>query len=425
MVRVLHLVNSALPDVATGYTHRSDVVLRAQQQVGFHPTVAALDLRSRRAGLERVEIRDGIEHHHLSYPSRPRLDGGFEAGMRSVFLQAAARLPGEGARRGKLAVLTRWAAAQLEPLMEAGRFDVLHAHSPFAVAAVAQLLARRYGVPWVYEIRGLWHETAAAQGQIPEGGIRHQLDARAEARMACAAEGCLPIGEALAKEVASWGARVLSVAPNVVDAERFSPGPKDPELLARLGLGSGPIVGYVGSLRPLEGVESCFEGLRGLAEARLLIVGDGPNRGALETMASRQGLADRVVFTGRVPPDQVPDYYRLIDVFWVTRAESTVTRLVTPLKPLEAMATGLPVIASRLPALVELVGRAGERGLTYPPEDPSRLVGLTRGLLDAPERRTALGAAARNWVIEHRSVAALGQAYLSAFGAIRGVGSGG
>lgn len=418
-MRVLHLVNAALPDVASGYTHRTEAVLAAQRRAGLSPTVVALDLGRREATPERIDLRDGVAHHHLCYPSRPSLSGGLDAGLRALLLQTAARLPGEASRRAKLAVLARWAASQLEPLIEESAFDVLQAHSPFAVAAVADVLSRRFRLPWIYELRGLWHETAVAQGSTAAGSVRHRLDARAEASLARRAAGCLPIGEALAEEVSGWGGRVLGVAPNVVDAERFSPGPKDRELAEAIGLGGGPVVGYVGSLRPLEGIEACFEGLRGFPEATLLIVGEGPSREALEREASRRGLRHRVLFTGRVSSEAVPNYYRLIDIFWVTRAAHPVTRLVPPLKPLEAMATGLPVICSKLPALVELVGRSGERGLTYPPEDPSRLASLTRALWQDPDRRRHLGQAGRTWVETTRSLDALGRVYARAFEGVR------
>ena len=405
-MRVLHVVNAALPDVQSGYTLRTRSVLRAQRRAGFELAVVSVDFGRRAAAPEPVAV-DGIPHKPLGYP----LDGD----RRGWGLRLAKRWPGDGSRRGRLWLLEGWAAEQAADWVRAFSPDLVQAHSPFWVAGTGRRLARAARVPWVYELRGLWAETAVAQGDDRPGSTRHRRDLAAERRLARAADGCLPIGASLAAEVERWGARVLGVAPNVVDPERFAPGPKDARLRAELGLGDGPVVGYVGTLRPLEGIDRCLDALFALPQVRLLLVGGGESLEELRGVVARRGLADRVVFTGPVTPERVVDHYRLIDVFWVPRPDHRVTRLVTPLKPLEAMACGLPVVTSALPALTELVGVTGERGLAFPVTAPARLAELTAALLDDGPRRERIGAAARAWILAHRTEAALGRAYREAF----------
>jgi glycosyltransferase involved in cell wall biosynthesis len=117
-----------------------------------------------------------------------------------------------------------------------------------------------------------------------------------------------------------------------------------------------------------------------------------------------------VIFTGRVPHEQILDYYRLIDVFVVPRTNDRVSQLVTPLKPYEAMAMEKALVVSSVGALLEIV-TDGETGRTFAPEDPLALAEVLEQLLDDPAQRTRLGRAARAWVSEHRTWSANGRRY--------------
>ena len=145
-------------------------------------------------------------------------------------------------------------------------------------------------------------------------------------------------------------------------------------------------------------------------DVRGLIVGDGAERAQLVEGAASLGIADRVVFTGRVPREEVLRYYSLIDVFVAPRTADRVSQLVTPLKPFEAMAAARAVVVSRVEALREIV-QDGITGLTFEPEDAQDLASVLEPLIHNAERRRALGLAARRWVCEHRTWQQVGERY--------------
>ncbi|MBZ9640275.1 glycosyltransferase, partial [Streptomyces sp. PSKA30] len=128
----------------------------------------------------------------------------------------------------------------------------------------------------------------------------------------------------------------------------------------------------------------------------------GPERAALQRLAGRLGLADgTALFTGRVPHTRVRDFHAVLDVFAVPRTDERVCRLVTPLKPVEAMASGLPVAASDLPALRELV-KPGVTGQLIPDGSPQAWAEVIEILLYS-RKRSEWGAAAREIVARDRT----------------------
>jgi glycosyltransferase involved in cell wall biosynthesis len=128
--------------------------------------------------------------------------------------------------------------------------------------------------------------------------------------------------------------------------------------------------------------------------AQLLLVGGGPMDAALRAQAAASGVGEAIVFTGRVPHDEVERYYSLIDVLAYPRKKSRLTDLVTPLKPLEAMAQQRIVAASDVGGHRELI-EDGVSGLLFPPDDPQAIAAALAGFVDAKERWPAMREAGR------------------------------
>jgi PEP-CTERM/exosortase A-associated glycosyltransferase len=199
----------------------------------------------------------------------------------------------------------------------------------------------------------------------------------------------------------------VTVIPNAVDIEGFQlSGAADPALRQQLGLTGCTVVGFVGSFYAYEGLELLLEALAGLAlrrpDLRLLLVGGGPTEAKLKAQALRLGVAERVVFTGRVPHAEVSRYYDQIDLLAYPRHSMRLTELVTPLKPLEAMAQGRVFVASNVGGHRELI-RDGETGRLFEADSVAALTAAIDDMLSGRERWPAMRTAGRHFVEQVRN----------------------
>ena len=236
-----------------------------------------------------------------------------------------------------------------------------------------------------------------------------------------AADAVVTLAETMRDEFVERGIppEKVFVVPNGVDPAAFTPMPADPQTRARYGLDDRFVIGYISNLdHPREDFETLIAATARLAgegrDVACLIVGDGTRRAELEGVARSSGAADRIVFTGQVPHEEVRGLYALIDAFVVPRRDERAARLVAPLKPFEAMAMARPLIVAVLPALVE-IAPVGVRGLSYRTEDPADLARAAARLMDDPELRDRLATAARDWVIAERSWSANGPRWDEAY----------
>jgi glycosyltransferase involved in cell wall biosynthesis len=397
--RVLHLVNDALPATSAGYTIRTHEIALAQRKDGLDPHVVTRSGYPVTQGLidgRRLVMLDGIPYHRLLPWYQPtRADKAADRGLRQA------------------AQLTR----QLRPA-------VLHAASNYANARIALALGERYGLPVVYEVRGFWEDTWLSRHPDAAELAHSELYRRnrdLETRSMLAADLVVTLGEAMREEIVARGvpAEKVLIVPNAVSGEFLKPLPDATALRAALGIGPDDhVVGVVSSLVPHEGTGTLLEAVKRLRErglpVRALIVGDGPERAALQRQAAALGLDEAAIFTGRVPAAKVREYHALLDVFVVPRTPDRVCQLVTPLKPVEAMASGLCVVTSDVRALAEII-KPDVTGVLTTPQDPMALADSLELLVCSPDIRRKLGDNAREWVARDRTWAHNAARYREAY----------
>jgi glycosyltransferase involved in cell wall biosynthesis len=253
-------------------------------------------------------------------------------------------------------------------------------------------LAAHLGVPHLLEVNApLRLERQRAAGLAldwPARWSERRIFGRAH-RVLCVSESMA----AYVRERIARRDRVL-VQPNAVDAERFRPEDRADDLRAQLGFSPEQVVvGFVGSLKPWHGVEHLVEAVaRARTDApqlRLLIVGDGPARTAIERALVDRQLESVATLAGNVAHARIPEYLAAMDITVAPYLEAP-NFYFSPLKVFEYMAAGRPVIASRLGQIPEIL-RDGETGLLYPPGDIGALAAYLRMLTARPEERRALG----------------------------------
>jgi glycosyltransferase involved in cell wall biosynthesis len=225
------------------------------------------------------------------------------------------------------------------------------------------------------------------------------LAAEAERWTLARADAVLVVSAALREYVTGLGIgpERVHVVPNGVDPDLFRPGPPEPSVRARYGLREGPVLGFVGGLRPWHGVDVLPALLQQLvqrrADVQLAIVGEGPRRRALEEEVRARGLREAAVFTGALPHADAATLVRQFDVALAPYPRLEHAFYFSPLKLFEYLASGTAVVAARLGQIAEVV-RDGETGLLYPPGDQEALAAACERLLDDPALRQRLGRAA-------------------------------
>ncbi|HVV95306.1 MAG TPA: polyhydroxyalkanoic acid system family protein, partial [Hyphomicrobiales bacterium] len=357
--RVGYVAASVLPFITSGYTVRTHQLLRSARAAGIDITCYVrpgfpadrAQATALAAGQPELNLVEGVPYR-LSANTGVAIDP-------EQYLERA--------------------ATQLHGLMRRDGVTVVHAASNWRNALPAMIAARRLGVPFIYEVRGLWELSAATRFAGWEATERFALERRLELYVAREADRVLTITGGVAGELIDGGIapETISLLPNAVDPGEFLPMPKDDELRRRYGIDAGTLaIVYCGSLTVYEGLDDLIAAVgllrdRGLA-VRFVVVGDGEVREALGRQAEALGLQDEVIFVGRVPPEEVRRYWSLADIVALPRKPMQVCEVVSPLKPFEAMAMGKPVVLSDLAALREIV-RDGETGRLIRPADPDDL----------------------------------------------------
>ena len=382
MTRILHVLDHSLP-AHSGYTFRTRALMKAQLAKGWD-VAGVTGVRHPVPGPD-VETVDGLTFH------------------RTPPIAAAPSPIREWREIGAL-------ARRVEDVARAWGADLLHAHSPVLDAMAALRAGRRLGIPVIYEIRAFWEDAAVGNGTGREGGARYFLTRQLETRAVKSADAVAVICEGLRGDLIARGvdSDKIVVSPNGVDLDLFGdPPPRDDALAADLGLSADDaVIGFIGSFYDYEGIDDLIAAMPALVaargDARLLLVGGGPMEAALKAQAAASPVADRIHFVGRVPHDAVERYYSLIDILAYPRKRMRLTDLVTPLKPLEAMAQGKLVAASDVGGHRELI-EDGVTGTLFAPDDPAAIAQALVGLLAARDGWDERRRTARRFVETHRN----------------------
>lgn len=354
-LRVLHVLDHSLP-LHSGYSFRTLAILREQRALGWQ--TEHLTTPKQGAGTVLQEEVDGWLFHRT-----PSTEG-------SGLLQQM-----------------RLTTTRLQEVVRATQPDLIHAHSPVLNALPSLWVGRRQRLPVVYEMRASWEDAAVDHGTTKEGSLRYRVSRGLESLALRHADQVTTICEGLRGDIAIRGIppERITVIPNAVDVSLFRYGVEpDTGLRRSLGLEGATVIGFAGSFYGYEGLDLLIEAARQMLprqpRLRVLLVGGGPQESNLKVQVAAAGMQEQVIFTGRVAHTEVQRYYELIDVLAYPRLPIRLTELVTPLKPLEAMAQGRMLVASDVGGHRELI-RHGETGFLFRAGDAASLAAAIEDLL--------------------------------------------
>ena len=380
-MKILHILDTSVPR-PSGYSTRSYYLVTNQKKQKETPVV----LTSERFGkVEQIEGNIDDVHYYRTIPQENILARKFPIIAQIDEINFF--------KKRILAVIKK------------EKPDIIHAHSPSFIGSAALKAAKKNNLPLVYEIRAFWEDAAVDQGKITEKSLMYKLIRQHETRVVRKADAVIVICEGLKNDLIHRGidsAKIYKVM-NGVDAEKFQPLQSDIKLKTELGLKDKTVIGFIGSFFEFEGLHLLIEAMTQTLlkdnNIVLLLVGGGPIENKLHDLAEHLKLTDHVIFTGRVPHQDVMNYYSIIDLFVYPRISMRITELVTALKPLEAMAMGKAVLMSDVGGMKELADAPGVAEF-FKAGDPVDLSNKVIELCENSNRRKLLGNKARENVLE-------------------------
>ena len=384
-MRILHVLDHSLP-LHSGYAFRSHRILRAQRETGLSPFALTSEKHCLPAGLqpESTEVIDQVVYHRMPASG---------SGMLKIYNELCS---------------IRRLASRCRQLARSENATLIHAHSPLLNYLAALRGARSLGIPLVYEIRAFWEDAGVDHGTYKEDSLKYRL-VRAMETWACRnADRVVVICAGLRNDLERRGIESgkIAVVPNGIDVEEFRPCSPDLGFRNSWGLDGKEVVGFIGSFYSYEGLDLLVEAVALLSQRRpalrLILAGGGSAETFVRERIRQRDLQSRVIMPGRIQHGQVPGVYALCNILAYPRYAMRLTNLVTPLKPLEAMAMSKPVVASDVGGHCELVND-GHNGLLFKAGSVKELARAIEGLLADPASAERIGRQARQWVSRERT----------------------
>jgi glycosyltransferase involved in cell wall biosynthesis/2-polyprenyl-3-methyl-5-hydroxy-6-metoxy-1,4-benzoquinol methylase len=400
--RLCYVLHNTLPYSSGGYATRSHGVAGGIRDAGWDVIVLSrpgfpLDIvpELTAADVAPIDSIDGISYVRTLQPLRVGLSA------RTYILASA---------------------DAIEAQLREHRPELVLAASNHVTALPALIAARRLGIPFVYEVRGLWEVTRMSRDTDFQDTANFHIQKVLEGSVAQMADYVFTLTEPMREELVARGVPIdhIDLLPNSCDPQRFVPMPRDAVLAARLGILEGiPVIGYIGTFVDYEGLEDLAAACALLkargAIFRLMLVGNenasgqerGPITAQIVEIAEQTGYSDWLILPGRVAYEEVESYYSLIDIAPFPRKPWPVCEMVSPMKPLEALAMEKAVVVSSVRALVEMI-RHHETGLVFDKGNVVSLADTLEQLIDDNALQQRLGQAGRDWVQRERTWTQIG-----------------
>jgi PEP-CTERM/exosortase A-associated glycosyltransferase len=382
-MKILHILDHSLP-LHSGYTFRSQNIFKAQQKMGFNPIILTSpkheeSYKKRCPEIERI--------NHLTYYR----SGNVESTSIPVMYE--------------LKLMHKLYKKMLH-VIDIEKPDIIHAHSPILNGFPAIRAGRKKSLTVVYEIRAFWEDAAVDHGTYAERSWKYNLTKFLETQVCKKVDHICILCNGLKNDLIKRGISSSKITPvfNGVNTEELRVVEPDREFQKAWNLDGKTVIGFVGSFYRYEGLDLLIRAFAKLFDTdknlRLLLVGGGEMKQELIELSERLGVRDQVIMPGRIPHERIAGVYSMIDILAYPRYSMRLTELVTPLKPLEAMAMGKAFVASDVGGHKELI-LDGKTGLLFQAGDVESLTNaLLKFITDSEFKEKAQQNAAK-WVNEN------------------------
>ncbi len=394
-MKVLHVLDRSTPDIS-GYSSRSRYIVEFQKKSGIEPVVIT---SPNQVSVKEYEEINGIPYYRTSLPE-------------SSFIKKMPYI--------KELLLIFKLKKEIQKVVNNNCINIIHAHSPILCGLPALLVARKMKLPLVYEVRALWEDAAVDLNRTKESNLRYRITKYLETIILRQANTVVTICEGLKDEIVSRGINKdkVYVVPNGVDTDKFVPQLKDMGISNKLNIEKNLVIGFIGSFYKFEGIECIIKAmpkvLLKIGNAKCIIIGGGKEEKKLFELTNQLNIEKHVIFVGKVPHEEILKYYSIMDILVYPRLNLRITNMVTPLKPLEAMAMGKTVLASDVGGLKELI-RDGYSGVLFKSEDIEDLAAKSIMLLMDDKLRKKLGEQARKEMQNNRAWSKIIGKYFSVY----------
>lgn len=347
-MKILHILDHSLP-LQSGYSFRSQSILMAQKKRGWEPVAVT------------------SPKHEASWKGNPTREGDFEG----VHYYRTGEISYNSIPFYTEICLMEALYRSIRKAVDIEEPDILHAHSPILNAIPALWVGYKLGIPVVYEIRAFWEDAAVDHGTYSEGSWKYKMVKSIETWVCRKADHIGVLCRGLKDDLIIRGipCEKLTIIYNGISADDFKPCEPDQGFIENYNLKGKEVIGFIGSFYRYEGLDLLIDAFAHISETMpesiLLLVGGGEMDKELKEKVKKLSLNEKVIFPGRISHDRIPGIYALIDVLVYPRYSMRLTELVTPLKPLEAMAMGKALVASDIGGHRELI-RNNETGLLFP-----------------------------------------------------------
>ncbi len=392
--KILYVLNNSLPYHSNGYATRANGLLggakkfkdiHAITRLGYPHDLAKL----RNENYVETHTVDDIEYFHL-----PSTDFWLNYMSLDMYLKQYGEKLAEHIKKHDI--------------------KLIHSASNFVNGLAANYAAKKLNIKSIYEVRGLWEITRISRQPEWENSEHFDMIKKLETEAAKTADRVVTITYALKNELIKRGVdeNKISVLPNGVNTHSFMPLEKDLKLMKHLGIKENEIIiGYIGSIVEYEGIDLLVEAIAKLKNKKInnfkfLLVGDGRYFENIKDKINELKINNLVIITGRIPHEEVENYYSLIDIAPLPRKAVPVSEMVSPLKPFEAMAMGKIVLGSSVAAIAEIIDD-GYNGMLFEKSNVDDLADKLEILLKDDQIRMQIGKNARDWVVKERDWAVL------------------